>query len=97
MTMNDLFFTVAMVCLILLTGFACTALFYIIQVFRVWSKLSRETEEHITRCVEKFHDVLHSFVSMKNVFDIGLQALQTVAGAYKSTQNRRAKKNKPSE
>lgn len=97
MTTIDLFYTVAMVCLILFTGFFCAALFYIIQVFRVWSRLSRETEEHVRNCVERFHDVLHSFVSMKNVFDIGIQTLQAVAGAYQSTQKRKSKKNKEEE
>jgi len=97
MTLSDLFTTVAMMCIILLTGFACAALFYIVQVFRIWSKLSRETEEHIRNSVERFHDVLHSFVSMKNVFDIGLQTLQAVASAYKTTQGRKAKKGKQEE
>ena len=92
MTAYDLLLLIATLCLVFLTGFTCAVLYYCVRILRIWNKLSQETEEKLQNCVDRFYDALHSFASIKNVVEIGLQTMKAVGTAY--TVTRRAKQSR---
>lgn len=94
MTAYDLLLLIATLCLVFLTGFACAVLYYLIRILQVWNKFSRETEQQVQRCVDRFQDVLHSFASFKNIAEIGLQTLKTVGAAYSVTHKKKQSRKK---
>ncbi len=94
MTAYDLLLLIATLCLVFLTAFACAALYYCMRLVQIWNKLSRETEQQIHHCVDRFQDALHSIASLKNIVEIGLQTFKAVGGAYAVSAKRRQSRKK---
>ena len=93
MTSIDLFVLIGTLALVFVSAFLCVMLFWLIRIFRIWSRLSEDVEQNIHQCADRFSQALHTVTSFKAVADIGMQTLQTVMAVYqKKTGKGKAKK-----
>ncbi len=97
MTTADLFTTIALLCMILITGFLCATLFYAMNLFRVWYRASREIERNVERCGDRFQEAMHSLMSLRSVVEIGMKAVQGMSGLYRTRSRSSHKQGKKKE